>query len=83
MTELEYKLMQSLENLNLKYIELQNCKEMRIGKNAITIIEAIKHKKFSEIFLILKKRHGEKVLNKKFPGKTPRENLDSNNREKK
>ena len=43
MTELEYELMKSLEELNLKYIDLQNSKEMRVGRNVLSIKNAIKN----------------------------------------
>ena len=55
MTELEHKLMKSLEELNLKYIDLQNSKEMRVGRNIIYIKNAIKKAQLSDISLILKK----------------------------
>lgn len=80
MTELEYKLMQSLEELNLRYIELQNCKEMRVGKNVIAIKKAIIGGKLSELLLILKKRHGQKIIDKKYPGKILEDNLKPENR---
>lgn len=55
MTELEHKLMKSLEELNLKYIDLQNSKEMRVGRNVLSIKNAIKKAQLSDISLILKK----------------------------
>ena len=60
MTELEYELMKSLEELNLKYIDLQNSKEMRVGRNVLSIKNAIKKAHLSDISLILKKRRGQK-----------------------
>lgn len=47
--------MKSLEELNLKYIDLQNSKEMRVGRNVLSIKNAIKKAQLSDISLILKK----------------------------
>lgn len=80
MTELEHKLMESLEELNLRYIELQNSKEMRVGKNVIAIKKAISSGKLSKILLILKKRHGQKIIDKRYPGKIPGDNLNPESR---
>ena len=52
MTKLEYELMKSLEELNLKYIDLQNSKEMRVGRNVLSIKNAIKKAHLSDISLI-------------------------------
>lgn len=80
MTELEHKLMESLEELNLRYIKLQNSKEMRVGKNLIAIKKAISSGKFSKILLILKKRYGQKIIDKRYPGKIPGDNLNPESR---
>lgn len=82
MTGLEYKLMKSLEELNLKYIDLQNSKQMRVGRNVLSIKNAIKKLSFSEIILILKKRRGQKLIEKKYPGKRPGDNLKIEDRTK-
>lgn len=75
MTNLEYKLMQSLEELNLRYIDLQNSKEIRVGKNVLLLKRALKKAHFSDIALIFKKRRGNKKIDKRYPGKRPGENL--------
>lgn len=80
MTELEFKLMQSLEEVNLRYIDLQSSKEMRIGKNVLAIKQAIKRAHFSDILLIFKKRCGQKVIDEKYPGKKPGDNLKNEDR---
>lgn len=82
MTELEYELMKSLEELNLKYIDLQNSKEMRVGRNVLSIKNAIKKAHLSDISLILKKRRGQKIIDAKYPGKKPGDNLRIEDREK-
>ncbi len=82
MTELEHELMKSLEELNLKYIDLQNSKEMRVGRNVLSIKNAIKKARLSDISLILKKRRGQKKIDAKYPGKKPGDNLKIEDREK-
>lgn len=82
MTKLEYELMKSLEELNLKYIDLQNSKEMRVGRNVLSIKNAIKKAHLSDISLILKKRRGQKIVDAKYPGKKPGDNLRIEDREK-
>ena len=69
MTELEHELMKSLEELNLKYIDLQNSKEMRVGRNVLSIKNAIKKARLSDISLILKKRRGQKKLTQNILGR--------------
>lgn len=80
MTKLEFKLMQALEELNLRYINLQNSKEMRVGKNIISIKKNINKARFSDILLLFKKKHGQKIIDKKYPGKQPGENQTMSDR---
>lgn len=75
MTELEKRLMSSLEELNLKYIDLQNSKERRTGKNLLSILRDLKRGKLSGISLMMKKRRGQRKIDRLYPPKKAEENF--------
>lgn len=75
MRELENDLMESLENLNLKYIDLLNSKELRVGKNISSIKKSIRERKLSKFFSLIRKKYYQRKIDKKFNVNLPKENL--------
>lgn len=80
MSNLENDLMTSLEDLNIKYINLLNSKEVRIGKNLLSIKESIINMKLSNILTLIRKKYNQKKINKKFNFVAPEQNLASSQR---
>ena len=75
MTDNEKELMIALEKLNLKYLKLKSSKEQQIGKKIINFIQDIKDRNIKNVISLVKKKMGQKKIDKMYPNQSIEENL--------